>query len=401
MKITGIIAEYNPFHNGHAYQIKAARKAGATHIVCVMSGNFTQRGDCAVMDKWTRTRCALANGADLVLELPAAYALASASDFARGGVESLLATGCLDALHFGSECGDVTALRDVALAIEALESRHLIDTKNNTAAAARTMALRENGYGEQADLLESPNNLLGVEYLLALRRRYSHTKPETVTRNGAEHDSEIACGEFCSATQIRRLLATEAESAAPFVPQETMNLFSEQQKEGRSPIGLKQLDTALLSRLRMVEPPYLARIAGVSEGLENRLYEAIGKYHTLEEICTAVKTKRYPLSRIRRILLCAAIGITKADQALAPAYLRVLGQTEKGNEVLRVMRDTAKLPVILRTSDFEKVSPEGKRLFRLENLAADLYTMAYSPMGPCRTEYTQNLYSYTKAKSDL
>ncbi len=399
MKITGIIAEYNPFHNGHAYQIEAARQAGATHIVCIMSGNFTQRGDCGIMDKLSRTRCALANGADLVLELPAVYALASASDFARGGVETLLATGCLDALHFGSECGDVTALRDVALAIEELESRHLIDTKTNTVSAARSVALRENGYEQQADLLDSPNNLLGVEYLMALRRRYSHTKPETILRTGAEHDSTIAKGKFCSASQIRHLLQTDPETVAPFVPQETLEVFYGQQSDGRAPIHLKQLDIAVLSRLRMTEPAYLSRIAGVSEGLENRLYEAIRAGRTIEDICTAVKTKRYPLSRIRRILLCAAIGITKADQAMSPAYLRVLGQNERGNEVLRLMRETAKLPLILRTSDFDGVDPQGKRIFRLENLATDLYTMAFSPMGECRTEYTRNLYSYTKKKS--
>ncbi len=396
MKITGIIAEYNPFHNGHAYQIEAARNAGATHVVCIMSGNFTQRGDCAVMDKLTRTRCALAGGADLVLELPVIYSLASASDFARGGVESLLATGCLDALHFGSECGDVLALRDTALAIEALESRHLIDTKNNTVAAARSVALEENGYQEQAALLASPNNLLGVEYLLALRRRYSHTKPETVVRKGATHDSAHASEGFCSASQLRRLLLTEPDAVTPFVPERTEQLFYQQQQNGKAPITLKGLDVAVLSRLRMAEPAYLARIAGVSEGLENRLYEAIGKSRSIEEICNAVKTKRYPLSRIRRILLCAAIGITAADQALSPAYLRVLGQNEKGNEILRIMRETAKLPLILRTSDFDAVSPAGKRIFRLENLATDLYTMAFSPMGECRTEYTRNLYSYTK-----
>ena len=146
----------------------------------------------------------------------------------------------------------------------------------------------------------------------------------------------------------------------------------------------------------MVEPAYLARIAGVSEGLENRLYEAIRQGRSFDEICNAVKTKRYPLSRIRRILLCAAIGITAKDQEGSPAYIRVLGQNQRGNEILRVMRQTAKLPVILRTSDMATVSERGKRLFRLENLATDLYTMAYEPMGTCGMEYTANLYRFTK-----
>ncbi len=399
MKITGIIAEYNPFHNGHAYQIQAARNNGATHVVCIMSGNFTQRGDCAIMDKLARTRCALANGADLVIELPVAYALGNASVFAKGAVETLVATGCIDELHFGSECGDIRALMDTAMAIESLESRHLIDLGDAPVAAARTAALAENGYLKEAEILASPNNLLGVEYLLALRRRYSHTKPETILRDGAAHDSTLGSDTICSASQLRKLLCEAPETALSFAPNETMSIFAERKKEGQAPIHIKQLNTALLSRLRMVDPGYLARIAGVSEGLENRLYEAIRHYDSFEGIYTAVKTKRYPLARIRRILLCAAIGITAGDQALTPAYIRVLGQNQKGNDVLRVMRQTAKIPLILRSSDVADLPAEGKRLFRLENLATDLYTMAFSPMGKCGTEYTQNIYSYTKTKN--
>ncbi len=395
MKITGIIAEYNPFHNGHAHHIACARKEGATHVVCVMSGNFTQRGDAAVLHKLTRARCALAGGADLVIELPVVHALAPAADFARGSVETLLAMGCVDSLHFGSECGAIEPLKETALAIEEMEARGLVETSGNTA-AARGQALTQHGYAQQAHLLESPNNLLGVEYLLALRRRQSHILPETIARLGCEHDSLLAQGEICSASHLRRMLVAEQPEAWQFMPEQALKLYRERQLAGQAPIMLKQLDVALLSRLRMMEPGYLSRVAGVSEGLENRLYEAIRHSQSLEEIGSAVKTKRYPLSRIRRILLCAAIGITKQDRALSPAYIRVLAQTEKGNDVLRLMRNTAKLPVILRAADAENLSAQSKRIFKLENAAADLYTMAYTPMGECGTEYTQNLYRFTK-----
>jgi predicted nucleotidyltransferase len=400
MKITGIIAEYNPFHNGHAYQIKAARENGATHIICIMSGHFTQRGDAAIADKWARTRCALAEGADLVLELPVVYSLASAQGFAKGGVQSLLATGCLDALHFGSECGDIKQLENTVYAIQEMESRHLVDTKNNTVAAARTIALQEHGHQAEADILERPNNLLGVEYILQLKKRYSHVKAETICRMGAGHDSSESVGEFCSASQLRLMLTKHPETAVDFLPQSSLSILEQRKTDGKSPVTLKALDTALLSRLRMMEPEYLSRIAGVSEGLENRLYEAIRHAHSFDEICTKVKTKRYPLSRIRRILLCAAIGITAKDQSLSPQYLRVLGQNDKGQEILRIMGQTAKLPVLLRASHFENLSPEGKRMFRLENIATDLYTMAYSPMGDCGAEYTMNLYRDTKGKQE-
>ncbi|MBR4867540.1 MAG: nucleotidyltransferase family protein, partial [Clostridia bacterium] len=396
MKITGIIAEYNPFHNGHAYQIQTARANGATHVVCVMSGNFTQRGDVAVMDKLSRARCALESGADLVLELPAVYALGSAGVFAKGSVGTLLATGCLDALHFGSECGDINLLQKTAAAIEQVETLGAAVPKQAAASLIRGQALLEQGFEKEAAILESPNNLLGVEYLLALRKAYSHVATETVLRKGAEHDSFENEGEICSASQLRRMLVTDPQTATQYTTQETALIFKERKNAGCAPITLKQLDTAILSRLRMTDPTYLSRIAGVSEGLENRIWEAIRACRSFEEICATVKTKRYPLSRIRRILLCAAIGITTKDQEIAPAYLRVLGQTERGNEVLRIMKHSAKLPIILRTSDFDQVSDRGRRLFRLENLATDLYTMAYEPMGECGSEYTQNIYSYTK-----
>ncbi len=396
MKITGIIAEYNPFHNGHAYQIEAARKAGATHIVCVMSGNFTQRGDVAIMDKLARTRCALIAGADLVLELPTVYSLSSAQHFARGGVEILRNTGCVDAIHFGSECGNVEVLKDAVYTIIELESRQLVDYKTNTVASARTIALRENGRDDLAELLESPNNLLGVEYILALKKRYSHILPETVGRMGTGHDSAITTDSICSATQLRRFLTQYPEEAESFWPKSCQEIYKELAEAGQAPITLSRLNIPILSRLRMAEPAYLAQIAGVCEGLENRLYEAIRTGKTVQEIADTVKTKRYPLSKIRRILLCAALGITAKDVEMNPAYLRVLGQNQKGNEVLRIMAQSAQLPIIAKAAHFDTLSKEGKRQFRLESLATDLYTMAFSPMGDCGTELTRNIYSYTK-----
>lgn len=396
MKITGIIAEYNPFHNGHAYQIQAAREAGATHVVCIMSGNFTQRGDVAIMDKLSRTRCALSAGADLVLELPTVFSLSSAQHFARGSVEILRNLGCVNALHFGSECGNINELKSAVTAIIELESKHLVDYKGNTVASARTIALEEAGYKKEARLLESPNNLLGVEYLLALKKRYSHIAVETVGRTGTGHDSSHTTDTICSATQLRRFLTKYPQEADPFWPDSCREIYKELEKAGQAPVTIAHLNTAILSRLRMVEPAYLAQIAGVCEGLENRLYGAIRSGKTLGEIAETVKTKRYPLSKIRRILLCAALGITAKDVECDPAYIRVLGQNQKGNEVLRIMAQTATLPIVAKASHFETLSKEGKRQFRIENLATDLYTMAFSPMGDCGTEQTRNIYSYTK-----
>ena len=396
MKITGIIAEYNPFHNGHAHQIEEARKSGATHIVCVMSGNYTQRGDVAIMDKLARTRCALSAGADLVLELPTVYSLSSASHFARGAVEILRSTGCINAIHFGSECGNTDALKSTVSAIIELESKHLVDYKANTVASARTVALEQAGYTKEARLLESPNNLLGVEYILALKKRYSHIAVETTARLGTGHDSATVTDTICSATQLRKILTKYPEEADSFWPESCREIYKELEEAGQAPVTLEKLNLPILSRLRMVEPTYLAQIAGICEGLENRLYNAIRSKKTVKEIAESVKTKRYPLSKIRRILLCAALGITAKDVESDPTYLRVLGQNSKGNEVLRIMAQTATLPIVAKAAHFETLSKEGKRQFRIENLATDLYTMAFSPMGDCGTEQTRNIYSYTK-----
>ena len=396
MNICGIIAEYNPFHNGHAYQLAAARQAGATHVVCVMSGHFTQRGEAAVADKLTRARCALAAGADVVVELPVVYALSSAAHFARGGVGILNAMGCVDTLHFGSECGNVNALLETAQIIRKLEATGAVNAGSGMAGLARGEALAANGYEAQARLLEQPNNLLGVEYLLALHRLYAHITPQTVARTGVGHDQAETDGNVCSASQLRRLLRQAPTEAERFMPRTTVELLAQAAREGRFPLWTEALETAIISRLRMGDAAYFARVAGVSEGLENRMVEAIRTGQTLEQIAAAVKSKRYPLSRIRRILLCAAIGITGADTAAEPAYIRVLGMRDTGADVLRRLRTTARLPVISRASDLQGLSPVGKRQFRLESAAADLYEMGRDPIGPCGTEYTRNIYSYTK-----
>ena len=241
MKTAAIICEYNPFHYGHKYQLDETRKLGATHIVAVMSGNFTQRGDAAIFDKYARARTALENGVDLVLELPTKYSLAAAEEFARGAVGIINALGCVDMLSFGSECGDIGALKEAAGASDyAIHTEYFSELMRKGAAfpAALAQTVKEYYTDDVYDILSSPNNTLAVEYIKALDDIGSTIEPVTIERNGAAHDSDEEEKQFASASLIRkRILANEDYSE--FAP--VLN----------EPVAdIRRLETAILAKLR-------------------------------------------------------------------------------------------------------------------------------------------------------
>lgn len=359
-KVAGIVAEYNPFHRGHAYHIAETRSIlGADcAVVSVMSGDFVQRGDAAVFDKFTRAEMAVRGGADLVLELPLRWSLSSAEGFARGGVRLLAATGVVTHLSFGSETGDLAplqraadGLRDPALA-ERLKSEL---QRGLSFPAARQRAL-ESVIGADAAVLSNPNNLLAVEYLRAMRDLGAALAPLAIRRVGAGHD---AAGEsdYPSASWLRERMRA-GESVSAWVPQ----------LPEAKPVFLDDLEVAVLSRLRMLPKEAFAALPDCSEGLENVLYQAVHSEAALEGILAAAKSKRYPMSRLRRMLLCAALGVQRDAQA---PYLRVLAANEQGRALLHDMRKTASLPVITKPAD-----ARGMPEFHLTADAHDFYVLA-------------------------
>lgn len=375
MSVAGIICEYDPLHTGHAYLMAQAREAGAEAVVCAISGNFTQRGDFAVTDKLSRAEMAVSCGADLVLEVPTVWAMSTAERFARGGVELLTRTGVVTELVFGSECGDLAGLRRAADCLESPEftaSLASLPEDGRTFAARRQAALATLLGTEEAALLASPNNTLAVEYLRAVRRLGSPLTARTVRRTGAQHGEGVSGG-FASASWLRQLLAAgETEQAAAYMPPAAADILRREQAAGRV-TDPSLCGRAILARLRTMTADDWRRYDGGGEGLGNRLHQAARTGGTLEEVLAAAKTKRYPLARLRRMVLAAWLMLPEPPAAVP--YLRVLAANETGRRLLRQMRD-AGAPVLTKPADAARLGPAAEALLAAESRCTDLYVLA-------------------------
>lgn len=400
MKVVGIVAEYNPFHNGHAYQIERLRdpdgEVRATHVVAVMSGHFVQRGEPAVLPKADRARLALLGGVDLVLELPAPWCLSSAEGFARGAVSLLHALSCVDAISFGSECGDLSRLQKAADLLDSPRGKELLQHHLGYGISypeARQKAVRELGGDSTAALLSEPNNTLGIEYLRALRDLSSPIAPTTVRRLGPAHDAQLPLGTIASASHLRTLVrAGRLRDALPYLPAPVGKAVEQAVAAGRCPADPALLERAVLAHLRRLDRQALSRLPGVSEGLENRLYDAIRQASSLSDLLARLKTKRYPLTRLQRLVWCAFLGIGAEDAAGAPPYLRVLGATGRGFELLsRVKAAGGPVPLVSRASQLDALPGAGQRIWQLEAAAADLYALSLPVPLPCGTEHTAGM----------
>lgn len=381
MKIVGIVAEYNPFHTGHAYQIAQTRVnlGEDCAVVAVMSGNWVQQADCAVADKWIRARLALMGGADLVLELPTVWACSTAECFARGAVCILNACGVADALSFGSECGDIAGLKRVADCLDSPEYETRVRELVNdgaTFAACRQQAVEELLGEEFGRLLAKPNNNLGVEYIRALNTLDSKIEPMTVLREGAAHNSTGQTARFVSATQIRMELAEgNWDAAQPYMVEGGRALL-----EGHiATSGLERVERAILARLRTMTAQDWEKLpdCGLAEGLPNRLERAGKSCVSVDDFFEQAKTKRYTRARLSRLVLWAYLGLTAADVPAAPPYIRVLGFNERGREVLRQMKENADLPILTKPAHARELDEAGRRLFEREARCTDLYDLCF------------------------
>lgn len=380
MRICGVVAEYNPFHKGHAHQIQEtkARLGEDSAVVCCMSSDFVQRGDAAILPKHLRAKAAVLEGADVVLELPAPYALRSAEGFAQSAVDILLGTGVLTDLSFGAEDADPELLRETASLL--LEHQTVQDTLLHLKTGISYAAARERALyarvKEKAEILQKPNNILAVEYCKALLRRESEVNILPIQRKGAGHD-EGAEGEFASASHIRALLReSKTDEALSYLPHGCAAVVREAMETGQALLDQDLLENAMLSALTRLDADALAVLPDANEGLDNRLLEAIRKGRTLEEICALAKTKRYALSRIRRMVFCAYLGITREESATPPPYARVLAFSHKGREVLKSARKQAALPLITKPAHAFDLGGDARMIFEREALACDLYHLA-------------------------
>lgn len=393
MKLAAVIAEYNPFHNGHAFHLAQTRAAGATHIVAVMSGGFVQRGEPAAFSQAARARAALLGGADLVIELPVPWAMSPAQSFARAGVSLAAALGSTDMLSFGSECGDISRLCACVDALGSEKTSSLL--KDNLAVGMSFAAARENAVRQVlpavGDILSSPNDTLACEYISAARRCGAHFDFLAVKREGCGHNDSDGNDGFMSASALRdRLLA--GESISDFVPDYAAQIYENEIKSMLAPAATQRLETAVIYKMRTVSAAQLALAPDVSEGIENRIVAAARSAKTLEELYLLAKSKRYSHARIRRIVMSAFLGITAEDCSGTPPYIRVLGFNERGREVLSAMKGKARLPVVMRCSDVSQLDDRCKNTYRLECLAADIRALCLPEIGACGSIQTENLF---------
>lgn len=397
MRIAGVVAEYNPFHNGHARHLEKTRVKGggceATHIVAVMSGSFVQRGEPAVLPKFDRARAALAGGADLVIELPAPWCLSSAEGFAFGAVSLLEALGCVDALSFGSEAGELKPLQKAVDIMESSRYGSLLRCFTGMGIAypeAQQKAVAEIGGEKTASVLSTPNNTLGIEYLKALRRLGSRMEPYTVLRQGSAHDSMAPLGDIASASYIRSLLASNRLiNSFAYMPSACAHALSEAAQKERLPADPVLAERAVLAKLRLMTAEEFKAVPGISEGLENRVFNAVRKAKTLAELENAIKTKRYPLTRVRRLIWSAFLGIPAGYAAKRPPYLRVLAANERGKEILSAAQPT--VPLLYRAAQVPKLDEECQALWALENRVTDLYGLTLANPLPCGEDCTVGL----------
>ncbi len=403
MKITGIICEYNPFHNGHLYHIKKTRENGATHIIAVMSGNFVQRGDIAVLDKFQRAQLAVQCGADLVIEIPCAYSLSSAEFYARGAVYMLDSLGCIDELSFGSEAGSVEELEKAAeIAFDCQQSPDMEDLlKSGMSYPNAVCDMVYKKYGSKLglrinDLLSSPNNVLSVEYLKAIHYFGSSIKPFTVPRKSAMHDSLTSNGEIASATFIRKCI-TERNDFYGLVPERVYRSFERAEKKGCLP-DMKNLERLIIYKLRTSSAQELSELPDVGQGLEHRILEC-APLCSLDDILKNIKTKRYTMARIRRILLNMLIGIKKNDLSILPPYIRILASNERGRDIMSQAKKTSKLPVAASLAKLSRFDCDAERFAFIEGMASDIYALSQQKIGKGQSDY-KNMFSISETQSE-
>lgn len=374
MHTIGIICECNPFHGGHQYLIDRAREGGADAIVCVMSGNFVQRGEAAVLSPHARAEILVSSGADAVVELPFPYAASSAEFFGRAGVEILSRLG-VDEVWFGSETGDLSLLSRYAEVADSAEFQ----------AAYAEASLREGGTASAyfallselsgVDAACAPNDILAISYLRAIRKLGSAIRPVTVKRQGSGYaDKDITEGNFPSATALRQVWeAQEIEAVMPYLPDVCGEVSRREERAKRAPASLKNAEGLVLGMLALTPQKELENYAGLGGGLAGRICDAAPKAATLDAFWALCATKKYPDARIRRGVLSALLRVTEEDLRAPVSYVRLLAANEVGRTFLASVRRTSDLCVVTRQTDLP-TTPEALRQFELESASAVLYS---------------------------
>ena len=391
-KVLGIIAEYNPFHNGHLYHLKNSKElTGCDYTIAIMSGNFTQRGSTSLIDKWEKTKMALSNDIDLIIELPVLYSISSAENFAEGAIKILSSLGIVDYLSFGSETSDITILNKISDVIynEPKEYKAMLlhELKKGVSfpkARENALLMYLNDIRTFSSVLSSPNNILGIEYLKALKKYNSNIKPISISRYNSEYNSNSFSNNIASATAIRNLVKNKSfDIIKNLIPSETYSILMENISTGHIVTDINIFEKEIIYILRKMTVEEIANLPDVSEGLEFSIKKAANSCNSIVEFLNIVKTKRYTQTRIQRILLYALLGITKADMEISKntlPYIRVLGFNENGkNLISEIAKNNPKLNIITSVKKFIDVN-KNKNLNLMLNkdiFATNVYTIGF------------------------
>ncbi len=378
MKICAVICEFNPFHNGHKYLIDKLKALEYDHIIAIMSGNYVQRGEPAIISKKFRTEMALECGVDLVVEIPTVWAISNAQTYASVAVNIANSLGCVDFLAFGSECGDIECLKSVLKEVKKPNFSVVLKEQLSlglTFAKAREIAVRSVcGNLASAQILRGSNNNLGIEYLNALEKSNSNIKPVTIKRDREK---------FSSATEMRILIKNKDLNIKNYVPKSVFDIILSCENNIADLCGGEK---AIFSRLRMMSKEDILNLPDVNEGIENRIIKAINSSTGLKEMLFKIKTKRYTMSRIKRIILSAYLGITKDIKKNLPQYIRVLGMNEEGQKILKKVKTTATLPIVFEYSQIKKSGDLAQKIFQKECTSTDLYGLFSDEILSCGEE---------------
>ena len=402
--VLGIVSEYNPFHNGHILHLKKSLElTKADFTIAIISGNFVQRGEPSLIDKWSKTEMALRQGIDLVIELPTIYATSSAENFASGAIKILNSLGIIDYISFGSEIGQIKPLDDVAsvLAREPKEFSSVLKAQLKSGLSypkARELAI-QSYFGNSPlymSALQNPNNILGVEYLKALKKCNSPIIPVTIKREYSDYKTGKIKNGITSSTGIREMLQNK-KNIHQVVPYETYEIIEKLQKKGNLLYSLKQFEKEIIYSLRKMSLMDIAKLPDVSEGLENKIKQAANTSTDLDTLISKIKSKRFTQTRINRILIYALLGISKKDMQVSQKvnpYIRVLGFNHHGKRIISAIAEhNPKAKIVVSVKRFFETNKDMnlQDMMMKDILATNIYTLKYNTNPNANLDYTHKI----------
>ena len=407
-RVIGVVAEYNPFHNGHYYHLQATKEiTGAEYCVAVISGNFTQRGDTSIVNKWAKAYMAICGGADLVIELPTVYSISSAENFASGAVKILDNLKVVDAISFGAEANDLATLNNIAnvlyeepKAYTNILSHELKKGISYPAARENALMMYLNDIKRYANTLSSPNNILAIEYLKALKIQKSKLEPIMIRRKKVYYNDNKIVDDFASATAIRKLLqGGEYANLRKVIPRSSYTIIGQESRKGGMVLSLSKYEKEIIYTLRKMTVEEIAELPDVSEGLQFTIKNAANEANNLKDLISNIKSKRYTQTRIQRILLYALLGIDKKlmenSRKVVP-YVRVLGFTQKGKSLLsEISRRNPKLNIITSLKKYMDQNQNKNKvlaeMLEKDIFATDVYTLGYIGESKANLDFTNNM----------